>query len=345
MHRWLTLLLALVLTLPATTLSAGLALPLMDRVPAGRDAYVNVDFAALAKSPHLPELLRFLKTSLKVGVFGLEAASGIDFGTTVRAGVVAVKGSKTPLTVLSGTFDVEKTRAHLKGLAEKAGADAKAATDAAKAREAEAAKAAKRAEQVVKEVAPDYTFEEKSVGGVPVLAIPGGTWLAFVAPDLVAAGSEKALTNALPTLQGKGSAAAKDTTLMKYVKQADTTRPIWWVSVNPTETREAFARKGDQTLADVEASVGGATLADELVFDGVVVTARPESATDLAARIQKRLADVKGKFLVKTLGVASYLDGAVVSPEKDRVIVKHKLAKNQVQVLLKVGGQLIGLLK
>lgn len=344
MHRAALLLLALLMTTPAT-LGAGQALPLLDRVPAGRDLYVSVDFATLAKSPHLPDLLRFLKTGLKVGVFGLEPASGIDFGTTARAGVVTVKGSKTPLTVLSGTFDAEKTRGHLKGLANKAATDAKAATEAAKAREADAAKAAGRALQVVKDVTPEFTFEEKALSGLPALKIPGGSWVVFIAPDLVAAGTEKALAKALPTLQGKGSPASKDATVAKYARQADSARPIWWVSVNPAASREAFAKKGDRTLADVEASVGGVTLADELVFDGVVLTARPESATDLAARIQKRLADVKGKFLVKTLGVASYLDGVVVAPESSRVSVKHKLARNQVQVLLKVGGQLIGLAK
>ena len=339
MARWLPLLLALTFTMPAKAGS------LMEHAPAGRDLYVSVDLAALAKSPHQADLLRFLKTGLKVDVFGLEPASGLEFGGTAKAGLVVVKGSKAPLTVLSGTFDVEKTRAWLKAEADKAVTEAKAATEAAKTREAEAAKAAKRAAQPVKDVAPAYVFEEKSVEGKPALHLPGGSWLLFVAPDLVAAGGDEALTKALPALQGKGSTAAADADLQRLVKQADTSKPIWWVSANPKETREAFAAKGDQTLADVEASVGSVVLTDDLTFDGVVLTAKPESATDFAGRIQKRVTDVKGKFLVKTLGVASYLDGVSVTTEGSRVLVKHRLAKAQVQVLLKVGAQLIGLFK
>lgn len=343
MHRWLPLLFVLALVAPSPS-SAGTP-ALLDRAPAGRDLYVGVDLVTLAKSPHLPDLLRFLKTGLKVGVFGLEPASGLEFGATAREGLVVVKGSKTPLTLLAGTFDAEKTRAHLKGLAEASAREAATATETARNREAEAAVAAKRAAQPVKDVVPAFAFEEKAIGGLPALLLPGGSWLLFVSPDLVASGSEKALGNALPTLQGKGSPASKDGALQKLVKQADTSRPIWWASVNPSETRAAYAAKGDATLADIEGSVGGVVLGDDLVFDGVALATKPESATDLAGRIQKRLADVKGKFLVKTLGVASYLDGASVTTEKERVLVKHKLAKSQVQVLLRVGAQLIGLVK
>ena len=339
MVRWLPLLLALALASPAVGGS------LLDRTPAGRDLYVSVDLATLAKSPHLPDLLRFLKTGLKVDVFGLDPASGIDFGNTARAGVVAVKGTRAPLTVLSGTFDAEKTRAWLKGVAEKAAADAKSATEAARAREAEAAKAAKRAAAPVKDVEPAYAFEEKPLEGKTALRLPGGSWLLFVGPDLVAAGADEVLAKALPALEGKGASAGADAGVQKLVKQATTTRPVWWVSANPRDTRDAFAAKGDQTLADVEGSVGGVVLTDDLVFDGVVLTTRPESATDLAARIQKRLADARGKFLVKTLGVASYLEGVAVATEGSRVLVKHRLAKAQVQVLLKVGAQLVGLFK
>jgi hypothetical protein len=335
--------LGLVVALSAAAPSAN-AGSLFDVAPNDRDAYVKVDFVKLAASPHTANLLGFLEKGLKVSVFGLPPASGIDFGKTAKEGLVVVHAGKTRLTYLSGSFDLAATRTWLQAQSVASAKKAEESTANARAKEAEAAKAGKREPKELKAKAPSYVFAEESIGDKPALAVPGGVFLLFWSPQLVVAGTKHQLEQYLAAIGGKDP-ASKGRLLTTYGKLPDRSAPMWWLAENPERKRATLKKKGKTMLADVLADAGSMSLEGDALLKTVFVTASEESAKGFAAHIEAQLAKFKGKFLVRSLGVAAMLEGMSIKAEGKQVRVEHKLKKPQVEVLLKVGAQLLGLFK
>lgn len=335
----------LALTLFALAPAADAA-SLFDVAPDDRDGYVKVDFVKLAGSPHTVNLLSFLQKGLKVSLFGLPAASGIDFGRTARAGLVVVHAGKARLTYLSGSFDAAKTRIWLKIHSAAAAKAAAEATAAAYAKEAEAAKAAKRPVNKLKAQAPAYVFSEESISGKTALSAPGGVFLLFWSPELVIAGTKHQLNEYLAFFGGgHAKPASKGRLLTTYGKLMDRSAPVWWIAEHPERKRAELRKKGKKTLAQVLADGGSLTLASDAVLKTVFVAETAEAAAGFATHIDGQLTKFKGKFLVRTLGVAAMLEGLTIKAEGERVLIDHSLKKAQMEVLLKVGAQLLGLFK
>jgi hypothetical protein len=338
---------ALVPCLLLVAWSAVAAPSLAERAPRGKDLYLHLDFDRLAGSPHMVGMLRFLAGSLSVPGFALgqDAASPLAFGRSVHQGLVVVDGGKARLALFAGAVEATTLKAHLQGMAAADEKRAQALTEQARAAETEAARREGRKPAPIKAMEPRYRFAEATLGGRPAMLLPSGSWLLLAADGLAAAGARADLEQALPVLQGQGAAVATDDDYRRYAKLADKSRPVWWVHVLGASTRERMLKKDQAAVASVQGSAGSADLADAVTLDSEAVCSDEPNAKAFAAQARSRLEEVRGKFLVRTLGVAGYLEGAQVEARGSSVFVHHTLTRSQATTLLNVGGQLIGLFR
>jgi hypothetical protein len=348
MKRHLIRLFALALLVTLGAPGARAASALFDKAPADRDLYVFVDFARLAKSPHMAASLAFLGNGLKAPLFRLPKESGLVFGDTVQSGLLVVHKGAARVSLLSGAFDLDKTRAWLQAHAKARAEEAARKTEEAKARAVEAAKQAKGGEPAaVAPASPDFVFAEKSLGGKPALLVPGGIYLLFWSKDLVLAGTEKNLNDALPVLEGKAKGMSRSKLFGDHKDRLDKKAAVSWIGQNPTRAKQKLKKRGKLALADVDGSVGNARLTDTLKVEARVFTRSKESAKAVSEYALRRVAKVRerlaGNFLLK--GLAPLLDGVKAEPKDKDALVSYELNEQQVTLVLNLAGPLLGMVR